>query len=323
MNLNPYKQRFEEYLLNQIPEREPKSLYEPLRYVLSNGGKRIRPLLVLLAGESYGVALEKALPAAAAIETFHNFTLIHDDIMDKADIRRGQATVHKKWNENLAILSGDTMLIWAYKMLEKYDGDTYKRLSSLLNQTAIEICEGQQMDIDFEMRNDVSINEYLKMIRLKTAVLLGTALRFGAIVAQAPEQDLTPIYNFGVNLGIAFQIQDDYLDSFGTVENFGKKIGGDIIDRKKTILYIEALQRADATDKKQLINWFNSDNIDDNTLINNVLNLYKKYNIPQITKSEIDRFTQKSLADLEQTRMPESYKMFWKKFASELMHREK
>jgi len=323
MNLNPYKQRFEEYLLNQIPEREPKSLYEPLRYVLSNGGKRIRPLLVLLAGESYGVALEKALPAAAAIETFHNFTLIHDDIMDKADIRRGQATVHKKWNESLAILSGDTMLIWAYKMLEKYDAETYKTLSAFLNQTAIEVCEGQQMDMDFENRNDVSIEKYLEMIRLKTAILLGTALKFGAVVAGISGNELENLYNFGTNLGIAFQIQDDYLDSFGTVENFGKKIGGDIIDRKKTFLFIKALELANKKDKDELLSLFNNKSIENEDLINRVLSIFNKYNISELTKEAIEKYTQESLINLEQTAMPEKFKTYWKKFASELMHREK
>ncbi len=323
MNLSEYKNIFENFLLKQIPQRKPKNLYEPLRYVLSNGGKRIRPLLVLLSAESFGTNKELALPAASAIEIFHNFTLIHDDIMDKADIRRGKPTVHKKWNENLAILSGDTMLVWAYKMLENYDGETYKKLSSLLNQTAVEVCEGQQMDMDFETRNNVSIDEYLEMIRLKTAVLLGTALKFGGIVANIDESDLQNIYQFGMNLGIAFQIQDDYLDSFGNVEQFGKKIGGDIIDRKKTFLYIEALQQANETDKKRLIDLFDNKLIEDNDLISNVLSLYHKYQIPQITKRKIDSYTQKSLYDLQQTKMSKNYKMFWQNFASELMHRDK
>ncbi len=323
MNLSEYKNIFENFLLKQIPQRKPKNLYEPLRYVLSNGGKRIRPLLVLLSAKSFGTNKELALPAASAIEIFHNFTLIHDDIMDKADIRRGKPTVHKKWNENLAILSGDTMLVWAYKMLENYDSETYKKLSSLLNQSAVEVCEGQQMDMDFETRNNVSIDEYLEMIRLKTAVLLGTALKFGGIVANIDESDLQNIYQFGMNLGIAFQIQDDYLDSFGNVEQFGKKIGGDIIDRKKTFLYIEALQQANETDKKRLIDLFDNKLIEDNDLIKKVLDIYHKYKIPAITKQEIDRYTQKSLSDLQQTKMSKNYKMFWQNFASELMHRDK
>ncbi len=323
MDLLEYKNKFEDFLLKQIPEREPKNLYEPLRYVLSNGGKRIRPLLVLLSAESFGLQMENALPAASAIETFHNFTLIHDDIMDKADIRRGKPTVHKKWDENLAILSGDTMLVWAYKMLESYDGDTYKKLSSLLNQTAIEVCEGQQMDMDFENRDNVHIDEYLEMIRLKTAVLLGAALKFGGIVAKTNDNNLQKIYRFGMNLGIAFQIQDDYLDSFGNTEHFGKKIGGDILDRKKTFLFIKTLQKADKNDKKHLTELFDNKLIEDDNLIKQVLDIYNRYNIPEIAKKEIDLYTKKSLSDLDNTKMSNKYKEFWKNFASQLMSRNK
>jgi len=321
-SLQPLKQIFETFLEQQIPDKEPKNLYAPLKYVLRNGGKRIRPLLVLLSAKSFGAAIEKALPAGAAIETFHNFTLIHDDIMDKAPIRRGQPTVHEKWDENLAILSGDTMLVWAYKMLEQYDGETYKKLSSLLNQTAIEVCEGQQMDMDFEQRTDVQLSEYLEMIKLKTAVLLGAALQFGSIVANADKNNQENMNLFGINLGIAFQIQDDYLDTYGNVSNFGKQIGGDIIDRKKTFLYINALNLADKKDKKILLDLYDTSNINNQELIDNTIQIYDKYDISGIAKKQIDNYTQKSLDFLNQTDLPQIEKGFWENFALQLMHRE-
>ncbi len=320
--LSVLRQKFELFLDQQIPDREPKNLYAPLKYVLRNGGKRIRPLLVLLSSSSFGENMDKALPAAAAIETFHNFTLIHDDIMDHSSIRRGQPTVHEKWNENLAILSGDTMLIWAYKMLEQYDGETYKKLSSLLNQTAIEVCEGQQMDMDFETRNDVPLSEYLEMIRLKTAVLLGAALQFGAIVAKTKKEDFYNMSMFGIHLGIAFQIQDDYLDTFGDQDAFGKQIGRDIIDRKKTFLYINALEKANVKDKGLLIDLYKDKKDDDTRLISTVVQLYEKYKIPELTKKQIDDYTKSSLVYLDKTSLPASEKEKWIDFAENLMHRK-
>jgi geranylgeranyl diphosphate synthase type II len=321
-SLDTLKLQFETFLEQQIPDKNPENLYAPLKYVLRNGGKRIRPLLVLLSAKSFGTITDKALSAAAAIETFHNFTLIHDDIMDKAPIRRGQPTVHEKWDENLAILSGDTMLMWAYKMLEQYDGKTYKALTTLLNQTAIEVCEGQQMDMDFEQRNDVSLTEYLEMIRLKTAVLLGAALSFGGIVANADEKNLSNISRFGINLGIAFQIQDDYLDTYGNVSNFGKQIGGDIIDRKKTFLYISALQTADAKDKNNLLDLYENKQIDNAELIDKTIAVFDKYDVQTIAKQQIDNYTQKSLDYLNATDFTDKEKVFWKNFALQLMHRE-
>jgi len=320
--LSVLREKFEYFLDQQIPDKEPKNLYAPLKYVLRNGGKRIRPLLVLLASDSFGEKIDKALPAAAAIETFHNFTLIHDDIMDHSSIRRGQATVHEKWNENLAILSGDTMLVWAYKMLEQYDGETYKKLSSLLNQTAIEVCEGQQMDMDFETRNDVPLSQYLEMIRLKTAVLLGAALQFGGIVADAASDDLSNIGMFGIHLGIAFQIQDDYLDTFGDQNSFGKQIGRDIIDRKKTFLYINALEKANAMDKRILIDLYKDKSIKDAILIKTIMQLYEKYEIPKLTKNQIDEYTKSSLIFLDKTTLSATEKDKWKDFANNLMHRK-
>ncbi len=315
------KQLFETYLVRQIFDKEPVNLYSPIKYTLENGGKRVRPLLVLLSAKSFGADIQSALPAAAAIEIFHNFTLLHDDIMDQAPIRRGKPTVHQKWDENTAILSGDTMLVWAYKMLEAYDIDIYKKLNSLLNKTAIEVCEGQQMDMDFENRQDVMIDEYIEMIRLKTAVLLGAALQFGGIIAQASDTDLQNIADFGIKLGLAFQIQDDYLDTFGDKDTFGKRIGGDILDRKKTFLYIMAMEQANVDDKQHLLKLYEDSTLPDDQLISKTMALYKKYQVDQIARNEINYYTNKALEALNHTNLPDNEKLFWQKFAQNLMHR--
>jgi len=323
MTLSPLKKQLESFLLAQIERKEPKNLYIPIKYTLENGGKRIRPLLVMLSAKSFGKTINDALPAAAAIEIFHNFTLLHDDIMDEAPLRRGKPTVHQKWDENTAILSGDTMLVLAYKMLEAYDGKAYKQLNTLLNQTAVEVCEGQQMDMDFEMRQDVAIEEYIEMIRLKTAVLLGAALKFGGIIADASTSDLDNISTFGIKLGLAFQIQDDYLDTFGNPQTFGKRIGGDILDRKKTFLYITALQNATKKDQEKLLNLYQNQTLDNDKLIDETIQLFKKYQVDTIAKEQINRYTKESLSALQQTSLPEDEKQFWTGFANELMHRNK
>ncbi len=315
------KQQFEQYLEQQIYNKEPVNLYLPIKYTLENGGKRVRPLLVLRSAKSFGVNTETALPAASAIEIFHNFTLLHDDIMDAAPIRRGKPTVHRKWDENTAILSGDTMLVWAYKMLEAYDGSVYKQLNQLLNQTAIEVCEGQQMDMDFETRQDVKIPEYIEMIRLKTAVLLGAALQFGGILAQVAPSDIKNMADFGVQLGLAFQIQDDYLDTFGHKETFGKRIGGDILDRKKTFLYITALQKAVPDDRAKLLELFQNQQISDDDLIHQTVRIFQKYQVDKVAQDQIEVYTQAALSALKQTHLPEKEKVFWRKFAYDLMHR--
>ena len=317
------KRLFETYLASQIPDKKPGNLYTPLHYILQNGGKRIRPMLVLLSAQSFGKKPEIAMPAASAIEIFHNFTLIHDDIMDQSDIRRGKPTVHKKWNENIAILAGDTMMIWAYKTLEKYEAETYKKLNTLLIQTAIEVCEGQQMDMDFESKTNVKIQEYLEMIRLKTAVLLGTALQFGGIVAKTSTENLKNINDFGEKLGLAFQIQDDYLDTYGDTSTFGKKIGRDIIDRKKTFLYITALNRANSTDKQILIDLYQDKSIDEKKLIETTTTLFNKYNIPEISLQKINEYTNKALLSLSKIDFEKEEIDFWKNFALNLINREK
>jgi geranylgeranyl diphosphate synthase type II len=230
----------------------PSNLYDPLRYFLVLGGKRMRPVLTLMATDAFDVDCNKSLPAALSVELFHNFSLIHDDIMDEAPIRRGQATVHTKWNQNIAILSGDVLLVKAYQLLAKQNNEHLPALLHLFNQTAIEVCEGQQMDMDFETRSDVSIDDYVEMIRLKTSVLLGCALEMGAIIANASESDRKLIYDFGQHIGIAFQIQDDYLDAFGYAAIFGKEAGGDIKQNKKTFLLLHALEVANAEQKAAL-----------------------------------------------------------------------
>lgn len=232
---------------------EPKNLYDPLRYFISIGGKRIRPLFTVLSAELYNISIQESLAGASALELFHNFTLIHDDIMDNAPVRRGLTTVHEKWDSNIAILSGDVLMIHAFQALAVYDATIYKRLSSLLNQTAIEVCTGQQMDMDFEQIDAVTESDYIEMIRLKTSVLLGCACAFGGIIGNANESSIKCLYEFGENLGIAFQIQDDILDAFGDSTKVGKQVGGDILSDKKTILYTTFQTNASAEDKAEFI----------------------------------------------------------------------
>ncbi len=243
-SISLYTVYFENEIGNYSFPNSPENLYEPLKYFIEIGGKRIRPLLTLIASEMFGLPKENALQASLAIELFHNFSLIHDDIMDKAPLRRGKQTVHLKWNDDIAILSGDVLLIKAYQALAKQDARHIPALLDLFNRTAVEVCEGQQMDMDFETCDQVTIEAYIEMIRLKTSVLLGCALAFGAIVSDAPKKDRELIYAFGQNLGIAFQIQDDILDLYGDPEKFGKQIGGDIIANKKTLLLLKALELA-------------------------------------------------------------------------------
>ncbi len=234
--------------------KSPENLYDPLRYFLKLGGKRIRPILTLLGADLFGEKYENALSSALAIEYFHNFSLIHDDIMDEAPLRRTQETVHTKWNSNIAILSGDVLLIKAYQEICKQKAEHLLELMSVFNKTAIEVCEGQQLDMDFETRKSISVEEYIEMIRLKTSVLLGCALEFGAIIAEANTEDKVALYNFGQNIGIAFQIQDDVLDLYAESAQFGKQIGGDIISNKKTLLILKAYELANPFQKEFLLN---------------------------------------------------------------------
>ncbi|MEM9679830.1 MAG: polyprenyl synthetase family protein [Bacteroidota bacterium] len=241
-SIETYRKDFVKYLNDYPILKEPMHLYNPVDYILQLGGKRLRPTLALMTSDIFGANYHEAMSAAMAIEVFHNFSLIHDDIMDDAPLRRGQQTVHEKWDVNIGILSGDAMLIMSYRLLESYPPETFQALTQLFSKTALEVCEGQQYDIDFETRDDVTIPEYLKMIEYKTAVLVGAAMKMGAIIANATVEDQNMIYDFGRYLGIAFQLQDDYLDAFGNPETFGKQVGGDIIEDKKTYLYLKAIE---------------------------------------------------------------------------------
>ncbi|MCH2035074.1 MAG: polyprenyl synthetase family protein [Tenacibaculum sp.] len=322
MDLTKYFQSFISYLEAQDFNREPKNLYEPVDYILQLGGKRLRPLLTLIACDVVSNSYEKALPAAMAVETFHNFTLVHDDIMDEAPLRRGKETVHAKWDVNTGILSGDAMLILAYQYFENYEPIVFQKLAKLFSKTALEVCDGQQLDVDFETRNDVTIPEYIKMITLKTSVLVAAALKMGAIVAEASEEQANGLYNFGLNLGIAFQLQDDYLDTFGNPETFGKQIGGDIIENKKTFLYLKCLELANDVDKEKLKYFYNQKLEDNSTKISEVTRIFEQNEIPALTQNLIQEYTNKSFEDLKKLNISESAKESLISFGKNLMTRK-
>ncbi len=316
-----YRENFIDYLNQKIQTRSPENLYDPMVYILNIGGKRLRPVSVLMAAELFGAPYQKALDAALAIEIFHNFSLVHDDIMDDAPVRRGKASVHEKWNINTAILSGDAMLINAYQLFENYEGETFKDLAKLFTRTAIQVCEGQQYDIDFEEREDVSIADYIKMIEYKTAVLVGASMEMGAIVASASAQEAQHIYKYGCLLGLAFQIQDDYLDVFGDFEKFGKQIGGDIIENKKTFLYLSALQMASATEAQQLQHLYSVNPSDARQKIETVKTIFEKTGVAEKTRTEIKTYTQEAFDLLEQMNLASEKKAVFRAFGEKLMHR--
>lgn len=275
----------------------PQSLFAPIAYILSVGGKRIRPALALMACNLYNEDIAPALPVALGIEVFHNFTLLHDDLMDKAEMRRGKPSVHIKWDDNTAILSGDAMLTEAYRLMAKVDAKYLPRILDLFSHTATEIYTGQQYDMEFEQRMDVTEPEYIEMIRLKTAVLLGCALKQGAIVTDAPEADMKNLYDFGINIGLGFQLKDDLLDVYGDPKTFGKKIGGDILCNKKTFLLINAL--ADDSVKDELQMWINKTSFEEAEKINAVRNIYDKLNLKQKSEELIKSYSQKAIACLD------------------------
>lgn len=301
--------------------KEPNNLYEPIRYILSLGGKRLRPVLTLMATEVFDVDCEKAIPAATAVEVFHNFSLIHDDIMDDAPLRRGNETVHEKWDLNTGILSGDAMLILAYQFFENYDPKVFRELAKLFSKTALEVCEGQQYDVDFETRDNVTIPEYLKMIEYKTAVLVGAAMKMGAIVAETSTENANAIYDFGLNLGIAFQLQDDYLDAFGDPETFGKQVGGDIIENKKTYLYLKALEFSKANEKEQLLHLFSIHPTDNTDKIESVKQIFTQTGADVATQQAIQDFTQKAFQTLDTMNISDDKKAVLRAFGNKLMSR--
>jgi len=301
--------------------KQPQSLYEPIAYILDLKGKKIRPILTLLACNLYKEDTSEAVDMALAWEIFHNFTLMHDDVMDKADMRRGQSTVHKKWNENTAILSGDAMLILAYTYVTKSNEKHLKELMDLFSKTAIEICEGQEYDMQFESRLNVTEDEYLNMICLKTAVMLGASLRSGAILGGANEDDQRFLYDFGINLGLAFQIQDDLLDAYGDTSVFGKKIGGDILCNKKTYLLVSALNISQKEEKEELLGWLDSTDNED-AKIKAVIDLYDKIHVKEKAFDKMEYYYQKAMQALNSVSVEENKKSVLINLAKELMVRE-
>ena len=282
-------------ILNLDWKREPYGLYEPIEYTLAAGGKRVRPQLAMIASQLFGGKDEEVLPAALALEVFHNFTLLHDDVMDHAEVRRGRPTVHVKWNENTAILSGDQMLIEAYKLLSGVPADKLPTILQLFNKMATEICEGQQYDVDFESQAHVTIEEYLKMIRLKTAVLLATALKMGSYIADASAEQQDMLYEFGIHIGLAFQIQDDILDVWGNPETFGKAVGGDISCNKKTFVALTAMQLADSATRKELEQWFSQTLLDNTEKIAAVKVLYEQVGTRTKCEEAVEQHTTQAL----------------------------
>lgn len=309
-----------EQAIENLKQREPKKLYEPVVYTLNMGGKRLRPILLLLAHAIYSEKREHALPAALAIEVFHNFTLLHDDMMDNAAKRRNNNTVHIQYSNNTAILSGDAMSILAYEYLTKAQCRSYTKVIELFTQTALEICEGQQFDMDFENRSDITIPQYLEMIRLKTAVLLGCSMKMGALIAEAPDNEAQALYDFGINVGMAFQLQDDYLDSFGNEQTFGKAIGGDIVANKKTFMLLKALEVATPQIQTEIQAWLEKTTFDREDKIQAIKEIYTQLDIPQITKKLMTSYYQKALKAIDQIKS-DGIQPF-KELAASLLERE-
>lgn len=320
--VNQYQEFVTEYLQSQLELKEPKNLYEPIHYILNLGGKRIRPVLTIMSAEIFDVSYKKALPAALAVEVFHNFSLVHDDIMDDAPLRRGNVTVHEKWNTNTAILSGDAMLILAYQYFEFYEPKIFRKLAKLFSKTALKVCEGQQLDVDFETRQDVTIPEYMKMIEYKTAVLVAAAIKMGAIIAEASTENSDLIYDFGLNLGLAFQLQDDYLDAFGNPETFGKQLGGDIIENKKTYLYLKAMEFASEADKNKLAELFSTQMEDNTTKITLAKEIFVNSGAATATQKAIEEYTFKAFGMLDQMNIKDDRREMLRIFGQKLMGRK-
>ena len=320
-SIQQYQEFISDYLQSQSKNKEPKNLYEPIHYIMQLGGKRMRPILTLMSAEVFDIDYKKALPAALAVEVFHNFSLVHDDIMDDAPLRRGNKTVHEKWNINTGILSGDAMLILAYQYFEEYEPTIFQSLAKLFSKTALEVCEGQQWDVDFESRSDVTIPEYLKMIECKTAVLVAAAMKMGAIIAETSQENANLIYDFGLNLGLAFQLQDDYLDAFGNPETFGKQVGGDIIENKKTYLYLKAMEFASPNEKEELVHLFSIHLEDNSDKINSVKQIFHSSGAAQATQKAIQDFTLKAFETLEKMNVSLDKKAMLTNFGENLMKR--
>ncbi|MCO6500777.1 MAG: polyprenyl synthetase family protein [Vicingus serpentipes] len=309
-------------LENIALKKEPKELYAPIKYTLGLGGKRIRPALLLLANDLFGGTKEQAINTALAIEVFHNFTLVHDDIMDKAPLRRGKSTVYKKWNENIAILSGDVMLIQAIQLLSKDKPAQLQTILELFNTTAVQVCEGQQYDMNFEILANVSIDDYLTMVELKTAVLLACSLKIGALLANAKPAEANHIYEFGKNLGIAFQLMDDILDLYGDPKKVGKRVGGDVVSNKKTYLLLKAQELATGNVKKELEFALSSTALTDTKKVEKVKAIFDELGVKQLATEEMDLFYNTALSNLDSIDAPADKKRVFENFAKKLMNRE-
>ncbi|MCL5245612.1 polyprenyl synthetase family protein [Cellulophaga sp. 20_2_10] len=321
-SIDQYRDAFLKELSEIAIDKEPKNLYQPITYILNLGGKRLRPILALMSADIFGADFKKAIPAAMAVEVFHNFSLVHDDIMDDAPLRRGKETVHEKWDINTGILSGDAMLIEAYRFLETYDGNQYKKLNSLFSLTALQVCEGQQYDVDFEVRDDVTIAEYLKMIEYKTAVLVAAAMKMGAVIAETTVENEDLIYDFGKNLGIAFQLQDDYLDAFGDPKTFGKQVGGDIIENKKTYLYLKALELSSKAEQNSLDQLFSIQPTNTDDKVATVKAIFQESKADIATKQAIEEYTNKAFVVLDKLVISTDKKEALKQFGLWLMNRK-
>ena len=311
------------YFLESLPyNRQPKTLYDPIRYVLSMGGKRIRPVLMLLAYQLYKDDPESILMQAAALETYHNYTLLHDDLMDNADLRRGHETVHKKWNANQAILSGDSMLVLAYERMAQCAADKLSQVLAIFTETALEIGEGQQYDIDFERRTDVEEDEYIEMVRLKTSVLLACALKIGGALAGAPKQDLDNLYKFGERIGLAFQLQDDFLDVYGDPRVFGKAIGGDITSNKKTYMLINAFNHANDAQREELTRWITAKTFDRAEKVAAVTRLYNEIGVDKLALDKIASYFEQSKKYLDAVKVDDDKKTVLRQYAEKMMSRK-
>lgn len=321
-SISQYQDFFLTYMENQILNKEPENLYQPIEYILKLGGKRMRPVLTLMTAEIFDTDYKKALSAAMAVEVFHNFSLVHDDIMDNAPLRRGSSTVHEKWDLNTGILSGDAMLILAYQYFEHYEPVIFRDLAKLFSKTALEVCEGQQWDIDFETRKNVTVTEYLKMIEYKTAVLVAAAMKMGAIIAGTSNENANLVYEFGLNLGLAFQLQDDYLDAFGDPETFGKQIGGDIIENKKTYLYLKAIEFATDAQAGQLSGLYSIPPEDNAEKIKAVKGIFQASGAAAATQKAIEDYTLRAFGTLEKMDVSIDKKATLKTFGENLMERK-
>ena len=318
-------ERYHSLFVSELEARtkntDPKNLYEPIDYILGLGGKRLRPILTLMTAELFGGRAEDAMDAALAVEMFHNFSLVHDDIMDDAPLRRGNTTVHEKWDVNTGILSGDAMLILSYQFLESYPTEMFKELTSLFSKTALEVCEGQQYDVDFETRDDVTIPEYLKMIEYKTSVLVAAAMKMGAIVAKAAKEETEAAYAYGKNLGIAFQLQDDYLDAFGDPKTFGKQVGGDIMENKKTFLYLTSFEKGSKEQRESLQHLFAIKPKKPDAKIEAVKSIFEECGAVEETRNAIKAYTQKAFDALETMKISQKNKEQLRQFGESLMGR--